>query len=39
MTFSKDVKGSGMPWEEQYEYATAVKVDEHDLRVPPAEPL
>ena len=28
MTLSKDVKGSGMPWEEQYGYAQAVKVDD-----------
>jgi enamine deaminase RidA (YjgF/YER057c/UK114 family) len=26
MRLSKDVKGSGMPWEEQYGYAQAVKV-------------
>jgi enamine deaminase RidA (YjgF/YER057c/UK114 family) len=28
MTLSKDLKGSGMPWEEQYGYAQAVKVDD-----------
>ena len=28
MTLSKDVKGSGMPWEEQYGYAQVVKVDD-----------
>jgi len=28
MALSKDVKGFGMPWEEQYGYAQAVKVDD-----------
>src|SRR5580700_5205196 len=28
MTLSKDLKGSGMPWEAQYGYAQAVKVDD-----------
>jgi enamine deaminase RidA (YjgF/YER057c/UK114 family) len=28
MTLSKDVKGFGMPWEEHYGYAQAVKVDD-----------
>jgi enamine deaminase RidA (YjgF/YER057c/UK114 family) len=28
MTLSKDVKGSGMSWEEEYGYAQAVKVDD-----------
>jgi enamine deaminase RidA (YjgF/YER057c/UK114 family) len=28
MTLSKDLKGSGMPWEEQYGYVQAVKVDD-----------
>ena len=28
MTLCKDVKESGMPWEEQYGYAQAVKVDD-----------
>jgi enamine deaminase RidA (YjgF/YER057c/UK114 family) len=28
MTIRKDVKGFGMPWEEQYGYAQAVKVDD-----------
>jgi enamine deaminase RidA (YjgF/YER057c/UK114 family) len=28
MTLRKDVKGSEMPWEEQYGYAQAVKVDD-----------
>ena len=28
MTLSKVLKGSGMPWEQQYGYAQAVKVDD-----------
>ena len=28
MSLYKDVKGFGMPWEEQYGYAQAVKVDD-----------
>jgi enamine deaminase RidA (YjgF/YER057c/UK114 family) len=28
MALSKDIKGFGMPWEEQYGYAQAVKVDD-----------
>jgi hypothetical protein len=28
MTLHKEVKESGMPWEEQYGYAQAVKVDD-----------
>ena len=28
MALSKEVKGFGMPWEEQYGYAQAVKVDD-----------
>ncbi len=28
MAFRKDVKGFGMPWEEQYGYVQAVKVDD-----------
>ena len=28
MTLRKDLKGSGMPWEEEYRHAQAVKVDD-----------
>ena len=28
MTLSRVLKGSGMPWEQQYGYAQAVKVDD-----------
>ena len=35
---AKEVANLGMPWEEQYGYAQAVKVGDTDLRVRPAQP-